>query len=99
MAGFVFLQDGSSIEFHTGFPRVNPEDVQEIQLDCDELDRGLRLWPEAVEFTPNQGSRVQNWIGASARRFACKFLDERFAREQKELEAQLADFRKFGYSR
>ncbi len=79
MAGFLIMQDGDEFQFHVGsFPEVNPRDVTCIQLDCDELDKGLDLWPNAELFTGDQG-RVMSWHGASARRFVCKFLDHHFA--------------------
>lgn len=74
MAGYVNMVDGDSFGFHVGtFPNIQPGRVCEIQLDCDELERGLRIWPEA-DFWADPG-RVRNWYGPSARLFAQKLLE------------------------
>jgi hypothetical protein len=81
MAGFVITHDGDEFGFHTdtGFPRnIAPERIKEIQLDCDELQWALKLWPEADLFA--YPGRVRVWKGASARRLACKFLEEQIVK-------------------
>lgn len=81
MAGFVSLRSREEpIEFHVGtFPTtIEVDDVDVIQLDCDELEHGLRVWPEAATFVEpeHNGRRVKAWRGASARRMACKILSD-----------------------
>jgi hypothetical protein len=74
MAGYITTTDGDLHPFHAGdavkvLNLIAPGKVRSVQLDCDELDWGLNVWPEAQTFTPDQGKRVQVWRGAQARRF------------------------------
>lgn len=75
MAGYVIMFDGDDFGFHkqSRFPNVRVENVKQIQLDGDELELGLALWPMADQFAPP--GRVRIWEGAVARRFAVKFQE------------------------
>lgn len=74
MAGYVRIKD-RTLEFHVGgFPNVNYNDVEWIQLDCDELAYGLSIWPGADKFAA--AGRVRKWDGVRGKFFAHKFLQD-----------------------
>ena len=85
---YIVTKDGQEVEWHTGkkVPKIDPQDVVEIQADCDELEhvkwlftnRIANPYASTVEIytIPLPKGRVARWFGDFARTIYCNLGNE-----------------------